>query len=130
MHQKKQQGITLIGLVFAAASLVVLVILTMKVVPVYINRYAIIKSIKDLRQLPKEEIRGNPQAAIAYLKEFLSRKLYINEIRFITKKDMIIKRKRKFYIVSVPYTVEKKLLSNVFLVFKFNPSYEVSIEGD
>lgn len=39
---------------------------------------------------------------------------------------MKIKRKHKAYVVSVPYTVEKQLLSNVSLVFKFDPSYEVS----
>lgn len=128
--QRKQQGISLIGFIFMAALVSVCGLIALKVIPVYLNHFAIVRSIKDLQSLPKAELKQSPAAGQAYLKEYLSRKLYINEIRFISKKDMKIKRKRKAYLVSVPYTVEKKLLSNVFLVFKFNPTYEVSIEGE
>jgi hypothetical protein len=130
MKARKQQGISLIGFVFAAVFVVVMGMIAFKVIPVYINYFAVTKSIKDLNALPKSELQQSPSAGRAYLREYLSRKLYINEIRFIKKKDMKIKRKRKVYVVSVPYTVEKKLVSNVYLIFKFNPSYEVSIEGD
>ena len=93
MYQKKQQGITLIGFVLMAALVSTIGLIALKVVPVYINHFSIIKSIKDLNTLPKSELRQSPAAAAAYLKEYLSRKLYINEIRFINKKDMKIKRK-------------------------------------
>lgn len=126
----KQKGITFIGFIFAAALVVCFGIVGMKVIPVYINHFSVIKSMKDLDTLPKAELQSSPQQGKAFLKEYLSRKLYINEIRFISKRDMKIKRKRKVYIVTVPYTVEKELISNIFLVFKFEPSYEVSIEGD
>ncbi len=130
MKARKQQGITLIGFVLAAGFVVVMGMIALKVIPVYINYFSVTKSIKDLNSLPKSDLQQSPEAGRAYLREYLSRKLYINEIRFIKKKDMKIKRKRKVYVVSVPYTVEKKLVSNVYLIFKFNPSYEVSIEGD
>mgnify|MGYP005998969163 CR=1 FL=1 len=126
----KQKGISMIGFLLAAVCVIAMGIVAMKVIPVYISHYAITKSMKQLDTLPKAELQHSPQMGRAYLREYLSRKLYINEIRFITKKQMQVKRKRKVYVVSVPYTVEKKLLSNVYLVFKFNPSYEVTIEGD
>ena len=126
----KQKGISMVGFLLAAIFVVAIGVIAMKVIPVYISHYAIKRSIKDLNTLPKEKLKGSPREAVAYLKDYLSRKLYINEIRFITTKDMKIKRKRKVYIVSVPYTVEKTLITDVFLVFKFNPSYEVTIEGN
>ncbi len=126
----KQKGITLIGFLFAAGLVIFFGIISMKVIPVFINHFSIIKSMKELDTLPKTELQGTPQQGKAFLKEYLSRKLYINEIRFISKKDMKVKRKRKVYIVNVPYTVEKELVSNVYLVFKFNPSYEVRIAGN
>ena len=126
----KQKGLTFIGFIFSAAFVVFFGIITMKVIPVYVNYFSIIKSMKDLDFLPKSELQATPDEGIAYLKEYLSRKLYISEIRFISKSDMKIKRKRKFYVISVPYTVEKQLFGNIFLVFKFKPSHEVSIEGD
>lgn len=127
---KKQRGITLIGFIFAVAGVIAAGIVSMKVVPVYLNHYAVVRSMKALDELPKQALDTSSQMAKSYLREYLSRKLYINEIRFISKRDMKIKRKRKAYIVSVAYTVEKNLISNVYLVFKFNPSYEVSIEGN
>lgn len=126
----RQKGLTFIGFIFAAAFVVFFGIVVMKVIPVYINHFSIIKSMKELDALPKTELQSTPEQGISYLKEYLSRKLYINEIRFISKSDMKIKRKRKVYEIKVPYTVEKQLFSNVFLVFKFEPSHEVSIEGD
>lgn len=129
MHHK-QQGVTLIGFIMMSALVVMVGLIALKVVPVYISHFAVIKSIKDLDTLPKAELQQSPAAAAAYLREYLSRKLYINEVRFISKKDMKIKRKRRAYQVSVPYVVEKNLISNVYLVFKFNPTYEVSIAGE
>lgn len=126
----KQKGITMIGFLSAAVCVVAMGIVAMKVIPVYINHFAIVKSMKDLDTLPKDELQGSPNIGSAYLREYLSRKLYINEIRFISKKEIKVTPKRKVYVVSVPYTVERKLLNNVYLVFKFNPSYEVTIEGN
>tara|TARA_B110000879_G_scaffold193831_1_gene261074 strand:- start:146 stop:541 length:396 start_codon:yes stop_codon:yes gene_type:complete len=126
----RQKGLSFIGFLLAAVFVVAVGIIAMKVIPVYISHYSITKAMKDLNALPKDELKQSSQQGKAFLREYLSRKLYINEICFISKKEMIIKRKRKVYIVSVPYTVEKKLISNVYLIFKFKPSYEVTIEGN
>ena len=128
--QRKQQGITLIGFICMAALVCGLGLIALKVIPVYINHFSIVRSMKDLQKLPKANLQQSPEAGSAYLKEYLSRKLYINEIRFISKRDMKVKRKRKGYLVSVPYVVEKKLISNIYLVFKFDPTYEVTIAGE
>jgi len=125
---KKQRGITLIGFIFMSAFIVMGGITALKVVPVYIKYFAVVRSINNLDLLPKDELKQSPEAGIRFLKEYLARKLYINEIRTISKRDMNIKRTRKGYMVSVPYQVEKNLVGNVYLIFKFKPSYEVSIE--
>ncbi len=130
MKQRISKGFTLISFVLMATLVTVVGLIALKVVPVYINHFAIVRSIKDLDKLPKSNVRQSVEASKSYLKEYLERKLYINEIRFIKKKDMVIKRKYKSYVVSVPYTVQKQLTSQVSLLFKFNPSYEVSIEGE
>lgn len=127
MKAKNQQGMTTISNLFVAAFVVIIGIIVLKVMPVYITHFSVTSSIKNLNKLPKEELRS--EGGRAYLREYLIRKLYINEIRFIKKKDINIKRKNKGYVVSVSYIVEKNLINNVYLLFKFNPSYEVSIEG-
>lgn len=127
MKAKNQQGMTTISNLFVAAFVVIIGIIVLKVMPVYITHFSVTSSIKNLNKLPKEELRA--EGGRAYLREYLIRKLYINEIRFIKKKDINIKRKNKGYVVSVSYIVEKNLINNVYLLFKFNPSYEVSIEG-
>lgn len=125
---RKQKGITLIGFIFGSALVVIVALIAMQVTPVYIQYYAVVRSMNDLNNLPKDEINQNPEAGVIYLKEYLSRKLYINEIRFISKRDMKVRPRRGRYEITVPYTVEKKLVGNVYLLFKFKPSCEVSIE--
>ena len=127
MKAKNQQGMTTVSMFFVTAFVVIIGIIVLKVMPVYITHFSVTSSIKNLNKLPKEELRS--EGGRAYLREYLIRKLYINEIRFIKKKDINIKRKNKGYVVSVSYIVEKNLINNVYLLFKFNPSYEVSIEG-
>jgi hypothetical protein len=103
-------------------------LLALKIVPVYLDYFAITRSIKQLDQLDKAKLQGPPVEGKAYLKEYLHRKLYINEVRFIKKKDMVVKRKRKVYEVSVPYTIERNLVGNIYLLFRFNPVYEIKIK--
>jgi hypothetical protein len=126
--KRDQKGFTLIGFVFAAVFACVMGLLALKIVPVYLDYFAITRSIKQLDQLDKAKLQGPPVEGKAYLKEYLHRKLYINEVRFIKKKDMVVKRKRKVYEVSVPYTIERNLVGNIYLLFRFNPVYEIKIK--
>lgn len=71
MH-KRPKGITLIGFVMAAALFCVFGLIGLKVIPVYINHYSVISSIKHLRTLDKGPLNQSPAAAIAYLKEYLA----------------------------------------------------------
>ena len=126
--KRDQKGFTLIGFVFAAVFACVMGLLALKIVPVYLDYFAITRSIQQLEQLDKAKLQGPPVEGKAYLKEYLHRKLYINEVRFIKKKDMMVKRKRKVYEVSVPYTIERNIVGNIYLLFRFNPVYEIKIK--
>lgn len=125
---RREKGITLIGFLLMAALVCSLGLVTIKVVPVYINHYSVVRSIQALQTLPQEELKQVPPVVVAYLKERLFRQLYLNEIRFLTKKDIKIDRTRSGYKVTVPYEITTNLISNVFLLFKFKPSYEVVVE--
>lgn len=106
----------------ALASLGVFLIL--KVVPVYIESYAVsvsIASLKDdfeLRRRNKYELYG-----------LLIKRFEINDVSHITsrdiKKKIKIKRTRDFFHFTVKYDVVVPLFSNVSLLFNVHKEIEV-----
>jgi hypothetical protein len=127
-RMQKQQGITLIGMLMTVASVIVLAVLLMRVLPVYIQNYEVHSSIKALKELDASNFSSDPMSNVAVLKDKLMKQFNINGITDVKEEHItIIPKVPGVYTVSVKYIVVKSLVANISMLFDFNESEEVSV---
>ena len=123
---QKQQGMTLIGMLFTVAVVVMAAIIVMRIVPVYLQHYTIVQSIKTLRTVPLDSLTGDPVTDVAVMKGDLDKRLNVNSVDDLKENDIIItpKEEHKFQVI-LKYRVIRPLGFNISLLFDFNDTYEV-----
>ena len=124
MH--KQKGMTFIGMIFTVVVIVMAAIVVMRVIPVYLQYYSVIKSIKGLNALPLSSLSGDPMADVNVLKSTVDKRLNINGVESLKDDQLMIEPigTNKFR-VKVKYQVIKPLVYNISLLFNFDRTEEV-----
>ncbi|HAT8211072.1 TPA: DUF4845 domain-containing protein, partial [Legionella pneumophila] len=87
---RKQQGMTLIGMLFTAVVVVMAGIFVMRVVPVYIQHYSILHSVKSLNSMSVSSLSGDPLTDVATLRESVTKRLDINGIEDLKPGQLVI----------------------------------------
>lgn len=124
MH--KQKGMTFIGMLFTVVVIVMAATIIMRVIPVYIQYYSIIKSIKGLNTLSPSALTGDPMADVSVLKSIVDKRLDINGVDNLKGNQLMIEPigANKFK-VKLKYQVIKPLVYNISLLFDFDHTEEV-----
>lgn len=124
MH--KQQGMTFIGMLLTMAAVIMAAILVMRAVPVYLQHYTIIQSIKGLNTVPVASLTGDSYADVEVLRRSFDKYLVINGLDNLKADQLVIvpNGTNKFR-VSLKYQVVKPLMYNISLLFDFNDTEEV-----
>ncbi|KTD04254.1 DUF4845 domain-containing protein [Fluoribacter gormanii] len=124
MH--KQKGMTFIGMIFTVVVIVMAAIVVMRVIPVYLQYYSIIKSVKGLNTVPVSTLSGDPMADVNLLKSTMDKRLDINGVESLKDNQLMIEPigSNKFR-VKVKYQVIKPLVYNISLLFDFDHTEEV-----
>ena len=116
----KQQGITAIGMLLMLIVGGFLALLVLKLGPIYLENYKVktvlanVESQRDLAALPTAKIR-----------DAVSQRLYINEVRRLSDKDIKIKRVGGVIEVKIDYEVREKILANVEALVSFQEKAEL-----
>lgn len=123
---RKQQGMTLIGMLLTVAAIVMAAIVVMRLMPVYIQHYEIVQSIKSLNTVPVSSLSGDPLADITVLRSDLTKRLDINGVDELKEGDLTFTPdgEHKFK-VRLKYQVVRFLAYNVNLMINFDDTYEV-----
>ncbi|KTD11761.1 transmembrane protein [Legionella gratiana] len=124
MH--KQQGMTFIGVLLTIVAIVMAATVIMRVIPVYLQYYSIIKSVDELNAIPIASLTGDSMQDINELRSVLDKHLDINGIKSLNGNQLTIEPigTNKF-MVRLKYQVIKPLVYNVSLLFDFNHTEEV-----
>lgn len=124
MH--KQKGMTLIGMLMTVAVVVIVGITIMRIVPVYMQHYSIVNSIKSLNSTPLSSMTGDPSVDIFTLKRSLNKRLDINGIEDLKDNQILISPNGEHkFKARLKYQVVRSLVYNMFLLFDFDETYEV-----
>jgi hypothetical protein len=118
---KKQQGLTFISWLVILSVAGFLVLVGIKVTPVYIENY----SVKSILQSLKHE----PFAArksVRELKSMVLKRLDVNSISTLTGDDIIIKRDKSKTTIRIAYEERRHILYNAFIVMVFDESVELT----
>ncbi|MFZ2161771.1 MAG: DUF4845 domain-containing protein [Sideroxyarcus sp.] len=113
----RQRGISMVGMIFVAAGVILVAILSLKLVPSYMHSAQIAQILKAIADDP--EMRG---ASIKEIKESYTKRADINYISDITADDLDINKENGQLSISASYSVKIPIAGNVTLLLEFNPS--------
>ncbi len=119
-----QKGITLIGFVLILVVMGFFAYLAMRIVPMYIEYFSVVKSIKHVVSQP-----GIGTADERKIRDLLSREFDIGYVDSIQDKDVKIKRLQNAIELSVDYEVRKHGAYNIDLVGHFQKTVSSSPES-
>ena len=121
MHSRKiQQGLTFISWLMILIVLGFMVMIGLKITPVYLEHFAVKSSLESLKSEPL--ISRKP---ITEIRKMLSRRLNINEIRGLSKDNIIIRRTGGITNVTIKYEERRNIIGNLSLVMSFDDSIEL-----
>ena len=124
-HQVK--GITLIGFVMLLGVLGFFAYLAMRLVPMYVEYFGVLKAMELLRQEP-----GAAQKSLAEVRAELSLKFntqYVDETS-VTPQSISLKRESGAATLRVAYEKRVPFLYNIDLVGKFDKSLNLAGAGE
>lgn len=123
MRLKKQQaGLTFISwlIIFAIGGFFIL--LTLKLVPIYLENQSISSVVKSLNQDPlvrKQTAQG--------VRKLIVKRLKINSVYDFPKEWIKIKKTRNRLKVDITYNREELIVANVYVVVKFSEQLDIEI---
>ena len=116
----RQGGMTLIGGVIALALLAFFVLLTLRLLPGYLEYFKVKGVLESLEREP--DITSRSQAEI---RKLIARRLDINSVEDVTAKDFRIEKRDGRLRVGIRYEVRVPILGNVDAVQKFHDEIEL-----
>ena len=118
-NRKYQQGVTGLGWLIILGLIAFFAFLVLKIYPIYWENYNVKSSLKSLSQTD-----GISRMSRAQVRGLLLRKLDINNIRTIKKKNIKVTKRNGAAIVEVIYTVKVPLAGELSLLAEFNERVE------
>lgn len=114
---KRQKGITLTGMILVSIVVVVVLLLGFKIVPVYVEFFAIEKQFKAMSVDPKLRNPTRGQLASAW-----AARSQVDDLRSISPDQIEATREGDQTIYSGEYSVKVPIFKNVAACFDFKPT--------
>lgn len=116
----KQRGMTFLSWLVVLAVLGFIVMVGIKITPVYLEHYSVKESLESLKHEPL--ISRKP---VGDIRKMLFRRLEINNITTLSKDEVSIKRSGGVTTINVSYEERRPIFGNLSLVMTFNDSVEL-----
>jgi|Tabmets5t2r1_1033131.scaffolds.fasta_scaffold191205_1 hypothetical protein len=114
---KRQDGLTVISILFIVVLLGTAVLLTFRLVPIYIEHFGVVSSLKSMEKEPDMHAKSPGE-----LLEMLRKRLEINDVKRVTKENIFIKRQQRDTHIQIAYEVQVPVVSNISLLVTFDSS--------
>lgn len=105
----KQQGATLIGILFVGGVLVVIGVMAAQAIPTYLEYQTILNAVKKAKS-------GN---SVAEVRANFDKSAQIDDIKSITGKDLIVTKQGDITVVNFAYNKEIHLAGPAYLLLKY-----------
>jgi hypothetical protein len=115
-----QRGLTLISTLLLLAGIAVLVLLTLKIVPIYLDHNKVVNALKAL-----EESGGVENKSEYEIRDSLAKRFNLNYVYDVTQDDIKITKYGSYLKVVIKYEVVKKIVGNLSILAEFNDMIEV-----
>jgi hypothetical protein len=115
--RKRQQGLSLLGLIFVGFVLIFAALLLMKVTPTYLEYFAIKKAVVGIA----DETRGRG-ASVSEIRRRFDNRSAVDDFSSVKANDLEITKQGNDYVISASYRREVPLFGHVGLYFDFSVS--------
>ena len=117
----RQRGMTPIGWIFVFLLIAFFTLITLKLVPIYLDSMTIGSVLSDLENEP-----GIGAKTPLEVSKMIEKRLDVNRVKGITADDIYVEKIGDTLTISAEYEVRKNMLGNVDVIVSFNKSVEVS----
>lgn len=123
LSSRRQQGLTLISIVFILGLIGFFVLLTLKVVPIYLDHGKVksalgaLKETSNFTELSEAEIRAG-----------LDKRFQINYVYDVKKEDITVVKHGNYVKVDIEYETVVKLVGNLSVLAEFHDTVEAGQE--
>ncbi len=120
-QMRKQQGMTLIGMVIVAFIAGIFVLAALRLTPIYLEYMKVSSALDSM----KRDLDGS-NAGPGQIRTALQRRFDIDDVKSITPRDVKIERTPNGYRVQAEYEGRTQFIANVYLLVDFDKAVEVS----
>ena len=117
INRRQQRGVTMVGMVLWGIVIVFVALVAMKLIPAYTEFLTIKKILVDIGSEAGMQNMSN-----GAIRDRFARRAMIDNISTVTPADLKISRDNGRTVVSVEYTFQTPLVSNVSLLADFSAS--------
>lgn len=117
---RKQQGMTLIGMVIVALIAGIFVLAAIRLIPVFLEY----QKVNTAMNAMKVDLDGS-NAGPGQIRTSLERRFDIDDVKSITPRDVVIERTSDGYSVRADYEGRAPFIANVHFLVIFDKSVEV-----
>lgn len=120
LSPNRQRGLTLISTIFILAGIAVIVLLMMKVIPIYLDHSKVVNALAALENTPAVESKSEFE-----IRDNLAKRFNLNYVYDVTQEDIKVTKHGGYLKVAIQYEVAKKLVGNLSVLAEFNDVIEV-----
>ncbi|HZR35747.1 MAG TPA: DUF4845 domain-containing protein [Nevskia sp.] len=125
MHIRRgQYGLGLIGFIFVLALIGFVALVTIKVVPLYLNQMTL---KRDLNEVATQVNTSGSEIDIGELRRDVEKRFDIDYITQLEAKDIKVERTESGMTMGYDYEARANLFSNVFVVIHFKESIPLRV---
>ncbi len=120
---QRQQGMTTIGWILTFLLIAFFTLITLKIVPIYIDSFKAVSILDDMEKEAYEIGAMSPGEIV----RTLEKRLTINMVQGVTSDDIYVERNGDSLTIGLDYEVRRNLLGNLDVVVSFEKSIEVPV---
>ncbi|MCU7916154.1 MAG: DUF4845 domain-containing protein, partial [Candidatus Thiodiazotropha sp. (ex Gloverina cf. vestifex)] len=118
--KQKQQGLTFISWLVVLIVVGFMVMVGLKITPVYLEHFTIRKSLESLKDEPLLS-----RKSVSEIRKILFRRLDMNSVYRLTKDEVSIKRSGGVTNITIKYEERRDVVGNLSMVMVFEDSIEL-----
>ncbi len=120
---KNQQGLTFISLLFILGFIACFVLVTLKVLPIYMNHSKVVNALTALEKMDNVENKTKSE-----IYRSLSKRFDLNYVDNVTSNDIIVTTRKNYLMVEIEYEQVETIVGNLSVLVEFYEFIEVDRE--
>lgn len=120
LSSKRQQGLTLISIIFILGLIGFFTLLTLKIVPIYLDHGKVKSALESLKATPDIQTKSEYE-----IRDSLTKRFTVNYVYDVTQDQIKVTKHGDYLRVDIEYETVVKLVGNLSALAEFHDFFEV-----